>query len=161
MANEIVKTDTGIAEAQKPQIIDGLCKLLAESQMLYLKTQSFHWNVTGPMFYALHTMFETQYRNLSGAVDEIAERIRALGAFAPGSFAQFTKISGIAESTSPVNAREMISQLLEAQNTVIKTCRSVLPIAEKAYDEVTSDLLIQRMNQHEKFAWMLRSTLQD
>ena len=140
---------------------EALTKLLADSYTVYLKTHNFHWNVKGPFFETLHSMFETQYTELAGAVDEIAERIRALGEQAPGSYKEFSQLTSIVESTGSVGYREMTSQLLEGQETVIRTARSVLPLAQDATDEASVDLLVGRIQLHEKTAWMLRSTLED
>ena len=136
-----------------------LSKALAETYVLYLKTHNFHWNVTGPMFSTLHTLFETQYTELATAVDVIAERIRALGVPAPGSYKQFAELSTVKEETGNPPAREMIQQLVEGQETVARTARSIFPKVDKANDEPSADLLTQRMQVHEKNAWMLRSLL--
>ena len=136
-----------------------LSTLLSSSYTLYLKTHNYHWNVTGPMFTTLHTMFELQYTELALAVDEIAERIRALGEPAPGSYAQFSELTVIAEETGKPAAEDMIRQLVEGQEAIARTARSVFPAAEKASDEPTADLLTQRIQLHEKNAWMLRSML--
>ena len=149
----------GIEENARKEIVDGLSKLLADSYSLYLKTHNFHWNVTGPMFQTLHLMFEGHYIELATAVDVVAERIRSLGEYAPGSYSQFSKLSEIKESTSVPEAQEMIKQLVEDHETVIRTARSIFPVVEKANDESTADLLTQRMQIHEKTAWMLRSLL--
>lgn len=152
--------DIGISEADRRQISEGLSKLLADSYTLYLKTHSFHWNVTGPMFQTLHLMFETQYNELALAVDAIAERIRSLGFPAPGSYQEFSRLTSIKEhSGGRVPAKEMIQQLVEGQEAVIRTARSIFPVVDKANDEATADLLTQRMQIHEKTAWMLRSLL--
>ena len=150
----------GIALEQRTEIAGGLSRLLADTYTLYLKTHNFHWNVTGPMFQTLHLMFETQYNELSLAVDLIAERIRALGFPAPGSYREFAKLSTIPEASGVPAAKEMIEQLVEGQEAVIRTARSVFPIAEAANDEPTADLLTQRLQVHEKTAWMLRSLLE-
>jgi starvation-inducible DNA-binding protein len=155
-----VKIDIGIPEKQRVKVAEGLSHLLADSYTLYLKTHKFHWNVTGPMFQTLHLMFETQYTELSAAVDLIAERIRALGTFAPGSYAEFGKLSSIKEATDVPKAEDMIRQLVEGQEAVVRTARRIFPIAEKAGDEATADLLTQRIQLHEKTAWMLRSLLE-
>ena len=152
--------DSGIPEADRKAIADGLSRLLADSYTLYLKTHNFHWNVTGPMFQTLHLMFEQHYTELATAVDEIAERIRALGHPAPGSYAQFGKLASVEEATTVPPAEEMVRQLVVAHEQVAKTARSVFPAAEKGRDEVTADLLTQRMSVHEKTAWMLRSLLE-
>jgi starvation-inducible DNA-binding protein len=149
----------GISEAQRHQIADGLSRLLADSYSLYLKTHNFHWNVTGPMFTTLHTLFETQYTELSLAIDTIAERIRALDFPAPGSFSLYQKLSSIPEEQGVPPAEQMIIQLLAGQEAVVRTARQILPIADEANDQVTLDLLTQRMEIHEKNAWMLRSLL--
>lgn len=151
----------GISDGDRKAIADGLSRLLADSYTLYLKTHNFHWNVTGPMFQTLHLMFETQYNELALAVDLVAERIRALGHFAPGSYKEYAKITSIAEADGVPNAKEMIRQLVDAQEAVVRTARSVFPAAEKAADEATADLLTQRIQLHEKTAWMLRSLLEE
>ncbi len=150
----------GIDESDRRNIADGLSRLLADTYTLYLKTHNFHWNVTGPMFQTLHLLFETQYNELALAVDLVAERIRALGFPAPASYAQFGKLSSIAEETTVPPATEMIRQLVEGQETVVRTARSIFPVVDKAHDEPTADLLTQRMQVHEKNAWMLRSLLE-
>jgi starvation-inducible DNA-binding protein len=152
--------DTGLSEKDRKKIAEGLSRLLADTYTLYLKTHNFHWNVTGPMFNTLHLMFETQYNELALAVDEIAERIRALGVFAPGSYKQYAELTTISEETTVPSAEEMIAQLVKGQEAVVKTARSVFPLADKAGDEPTADLLTQRMQVHEKTAWMLRSMIQ-
>ena len=149
--------DTGISEADRQAIAEGLSRLLADTYTLYLKTHNFHWNVTGPMFNTLHLMFETQYTELSMAVDLIAERIRALGVHAPGSYKQYAALTSIEEETGVPTAENMIVQLVKGQEAVVKTARSIFPLAERAHDEPTADLLTQRMQIHEKTAWMLRS----
>lgn len=155
-----MKIDIGIPEKQRIQIADGLSRLLADTYTLYLKTHNFHWNVTGPMFSTLHTLFETQYNELALAVDVIAERIRALGVYAPGSYKQFAELSSIKEETGTPSATNMIKQLVAGQEAVTRTARSIFPLVEKASDEPTADLLTQRMQIHEKNAWMLRSLLE-
>lgn len=151
--------EIGIDEADRKAIADGLSRMLADSYTLYLKTHSFHWNVTGPLFNTLHLMFETQYNELALAVDTIAERIRALGFPAPGSYQQFAALTSVTEEPSQPAAEEMIRQLARDQETVVRTAREVIPIAEKAHDQPTVDLLSTRMELHEKNAWMLRSML--
>lgn len=151
----------GISESQRTEIARGLAKFLADTYTLYLKTHGFHWNVTGPMFNTLHLMFETQYNELWAAVDTIAERIRALDAFAPGSYAELGKLTSLKETMGVPNAKEMIAQLLEGHETVIREARNLSTIAEKGADEATLDLLTQRLQIHEKTAWMLRSLLRD
>ena len=152
--------DIGISAKDRKAIADGLSHLLADTYTLYLKTHNYHWNVTGPMFNTLHLMFETQYNELALAVDLVAERIRALGYPAPGSYAQFAKLSVIKESQSVPSAEDMIADLVKGQETVAKTARKIFPVAEKASDESTTDLLTQRMQVHEKTAWMLRAMLE-
>ena len=149
----------GIPDDQRKQIADGLSRLLADTYTLYLKTHNFHWNVTGPMFNTLHLMFEGQYAELALAVDQIAERIRALGHPAPGSYKAYAALSSIPEAEGDLSAEEMIRQLTEGQEAVARTARQVFPAAEAASDEPTADLLTQRMQVHEKNAWMLRSLL--
>jgi starvation-inducible DNA-binding protein len=157
MATE--KIDIGIAEGERKAIAEGLSHLLADSYTLYLKTHNFHWNVTGPMFNTLHLMFEQQYTELALAVDLIAERIRALGVPAPGSYSQYAKLSSIAEETGVPAAEDMVRQLVSGQEAVVRTARKIFPTVDKAHDEPTADLLTQRMQVHEKNAWMLRSLL--
>lgn len=154
------KIDIGITKTQRKAIADGLARLLADEYTLYLKTHNFHWNVTGPMFNTLHLMFETQYNELALAVDLVAERIRALGFPAPGSYKQFAALSSIDEETGVPDARGMIRQLVEGAEAVVRTARDVFPLADEARDEPTADLLTQRMQVHEKNAWMLRSMLE-
>jgi starvation-inducible DNA-binding protein len=149
----------GMEAADRQAIAEGLSKLLADTYTLYLKTHYFHWNVTGPMFQTLHLMFETQYTELALAVDLIAERIRALGYPAPGSYSTYAKLSSIPETTEVPKATEMIKLLVEGQEAVCRTARSIFAIANKANDEPTADLLTQRLQLHEKTAWMLRSLL--
>ncbi len=155
-----MQINIGIPESQRVEIAQGLSRLLADSYTLYLKTHNFHWNVTGPMFNTLHSMFETQYVELATAVDQIAERIRALGEFAPGSYMAFSKLTTIPEAQAVPNATEMIRELLEAHESVARTARSVFPAAEKGNDEATADLLTERIQVHEKTSWMLRSLLE-
>jgi len=154
MSTEI---NIGISEENRREIAGGLSRLLADSYTLYLKTHNYHWNVEGPLFNTLHLMFEEQYTELATAVDEIAERIRALGEPAPGSYSAYSKLTSIEEEESNPDAEEMIRQLLKGQETVARTARSVIPAANAADDEPTADLLTQRMQVHEKTAWMLRS----
>ena len=151
--------DIGIDEKRRTAIAEGLSRLLADTYTLYLKTHNFHWNVTGPLFNTLHLMFEQQYTELATAVDEIAERIRALGVAAPGSYSQFAELTVIPEETGVPAAEDMIVQLVKDQEAVVRTARSVFPAAEDAHDEPTADLLTQRMQIHEKTAWMLRSMI--
>ena len=155
--------DIGLATAERKQIADGLSHFLADSYTLYLKTHNFHWNVTGPMFNSLHVMFEGQYTEQWTALDEIAERIRALGFNAPGSYAEFTKLSSIKEEPGLKDGadwREMVRQLTVGNEAVCRTARKVLKGADDAGDDPSVDLLTQRLQVHEKNAWMLRSLLQ-
>ena len=152
--------DIGIDARQRKAIAAGLSRVLADSYTLYLKTHNFHWNVTGPMFQPLHLMFETQYNELALAVDLVAERIRALGVVAPGTYKQFIALSAIKEDDGIPKAQDMIRRLVEAHETVARTARSVFKTAESASDQPTCDLLTQRMQVHEKTAWMLRSLLE-
>lgn len=154
-----IPIDIGIDEKHRREIAESLSRLLADTYTLYLKTHNFHWNVRGPLFNTLHLMFEQQYTELATAVDEIAERIRALGFPAPGSYAQFRDLTSITEETGVPSAQEMIAQLTKDQEIVVRTAREVFPVAEAAHDEPTADLLTQRMQIHEKTAWMLRSML--
>lgn len=154
-----MELNIGINTSDRQDIASGLSKLLADSYSLYLKTHNYHWNVTGPQFNTLHTMFEGQYTELAIAVDEIAERIRALGIKAPGSYSAYSALTSIGEGSGEEGAEEMIRQLVIGQETVARTAREVFPAAEKASDEPTADLLTQRMQIHEKNAWMLRSML--
>ncbi|MCP5370925.1 MAG: DNA starvation/stationary phase protection protein [Hyphomicrobiales bacterium] len=151
--------DIGISERDRAAIAAGLSRLLADTYTLYLKTHNFHWNVTGPMFNTLHLMFEQQYTELAMAVDEIAERIRALGFPAPGSYAQFIELTRIIEETGLPTAEAMIAQLAKDQESVARTAREVFPLADAANDQPTADVLTQRLQVHEKTAWMLRSML--
>ena len=150
----------GIPEADRQQIAEGLSRLLADTYTLYLQTHYFHWNVTGPMFQTLHLMFETQYNELALAVDLIAERIRALGVKAPGTYQAFASLSSIEEVQEAPHAQEMILRLVQGQETVVRTARSLFPVVDQANDEATADLLTQRIQLHEKTAWMLRSLLE-
>lgn len=150
----------GINQDDRAKIADGLSRLLADTYTLYLKTHNFHWNVTGQMFNTLHQMFETQYTELAIAVDEIAERIRTLGFPAPGTYKEYARLSSIKENEGVPSAEEMVQLLVEGQEAVARTARSVFPSVEKASDEPTADLLTQRMQVHEKTAWMLRSLLE-
>ena len=152
----------GIGEKDRAAIAAGLSKLLADTYTLYLTTHNFHWNVTGPMFNTLHAMFMAQYTELWNAVDPIAERIRSLGHPAPGSYAQFGKLSSLEDAPAePPKALEMVRILVEGHEAVARTARSVFPLADKAGDEPTADLLTQRLTVHEQTAWMLRSLLEE
>jgi starvation-inducible DNA-binding protein len=152
--------DIGISAKERKQIAEGLSHVLADTYTLYLKTHNFHWNVTGPMFNTLHLMFEGQYNELALAVDLVAERIRALGFPAPGSYKAYAKLSSIEEAEGVPSAEEMISQLVKGHEAVARTARGVFSAVEKASDQPTADLLTQRMQVHEKTAWMLRALLQ-
>ena len=152
--------DIGIEANKRQEIASGLSRVLADSYTLYLKTHNFHWNVTGPMFQTLHLMFEAQYNELALAVDLVAERIRALGFPAPGTYKQFGALSSIKEEDGVPKAQDMITKLVEGHETVARTARSVFKVAESASDQPTCDLLTQRMQVHEKTAWMLRSLLE-
>lgn len=149
----------GIEPKERKQVCKGLSKLLADSYLLYLKTQNYHWNVTGKMFQPLHTLFEGQYTDLAEAVDEIAERIRALGEYAPGSFSAFSKVASIKEENGIPTAEEMIHNLVVGNEAVITTAREIINLCEEAADDVTADLMVERMQVHEKNAWMLRSMI--
>jgi starvation-inducible DNA-binding protein len=151
----------GIDDTSRAKIAEGLSRLLADTYTLYLKTHNFHWNVKGPMFQTLHLMFETQYTELALAVDLIAERIRALGYPAPGTYSEYAKLSSIAETPGVPKATDMIRLLVEGQEAVVRTARSIFPVVEEVNDEPTADLLTQRMQVHEKTAWMLRSLLEE
>jgi len=152
--------DIGISNEDRAKIAEGLSRLLADSYTLYLKTHNFHWNVTGPMFNTLHLMFETQYTELALAVDLIAERIRALGYPAPGTYAEFARLSSIKDAQGVPKAEDMIRELVAGQEAVVRTARAVFATVEGASDEPSADLLTQRMQVHEKNAWMLRSLLE-
>lgn len=154
------KIDIGMSEKERKIIAEGLGRFLADSYTLYLMTHNFHWNVKGPMFNSLHLMFEAQYTELALAVDVIAERIRALGFPAPGTYGEFAALSSIKEVKGQPKAEDMIRHLVAGQEAVVRTARSIFPAVEKASDEPTADLLTQRMQLHEKSAWMLRSLLE-
>jgi starvation-inducible DNA-binding protein len=154
-----MEVNIGIDTEDREKIASGLARLLADSYTLYLKTHNYHWNVEGPMFNALHNLFEEQYTELAGAVDVIAERIRALGVKAPGSYTEFAKIASVKESKGGESAEEMLRQLVLGQEAIVRTAREVVPVVDKNHDEPTADLLTQRMQTHEKNAWMLRSML--
>jgi len=155
-----MKIDIGIDQKNRKAIADGLSRLLADEYTLYLKTHNFHWNVTGPMFNTLHLMFETHYTEAALAVDLVAERIRALGFPAPGTYQQFAALSSIKEEAGVPEAQEMIRLLVLGHEACVRTAREVFPAAEGAGDEPSCDLLTQRMQLHEKTAWMLRSLLE-
>jgi starvation-inducible DNA-binding protein len=152
--------DIGIGEQDRKAIAEGLSRLLADSYTLYLKTHNYHWNVTGPMFNTLHLMFEQQYTELATAVDLIAERIRALGYPAPGSYRAYAELTSIEEEMGAPSAEAMVRQLVKGQEAVVRTARAIFPVVDQAHDEPTADLLTQRMQVHEKNAWMLRSLVE-
>ncbi len=154
-----MKIDIGISAENREEIVTGLSHLLADTYTLYLKTQNFHWNVTGPMFHSLHAMFDAQYNELAAAVDTIAERIRALGSFAPASYFDFSRLTSIKEETGHPDAKTMIQQLVIGQETLIRRVRSLCPVVNASQDEATMDLLTMRLETHEKAAWMLRSMI--
>jgi starvation-inducible DNA-binding protein len=151
--------DTGISAKDRAAIAQGLSRLLADTYVVYLKTHNFHWNVEGPMFQTLHQMFMDQYTETWNAIDLVAERIRSLGHYAPGTYTEYNKLARIKETPGVPKAEQMVRLLIEGQEAIVKTAREVLPIAEKADDQPTLDLLTQRMQVHEKNAWMLRSLL--
>ena len=154
-----MKIDTGITARDRAAIAHGLSRLLADTYVVYLKTHNFHWNVEGPMFQTLHQMFMDQYTETWNAIDLVAERIRSLGHYAPGTYTEYNKLARIKETPGVPKAEQMVRLLIEGQEAIVKTAREVLPIAEKADDQPTLDLLTQRMQVHEKNAWMLRSLL--
>lgn len=151
--------NTGISAKDRATIANGLSRLLADSYLVYLKTHNFHWNVEGPMFQTLHDMFMQQYTETWNAIDAIAERIRALGHYAPGTYKEYAKLARVKETDGVPKARKMVQLLIDGQEAIVKTAREVIPLADKANDEPTLDLLTQRMQIHEKNAWMLRSLL--
>ncbi len=155
-----MKIDIGISDTDRKAIADGLSRLLADTYTLYLTTHNFHWNVKGPMFNTLHLMFEGQYSELALAVDLIAERIRALGFDAPGTYRAYSGLTSLQEPQDGLSAVDMIRHLVNGQEAVVRTARSVFPAADAVADEPTADLLTQRMQVHEKNAWMLRSLLE-
>jgi starvation-inducible DNA-binding protein len=154
-----MEMDTGISAEQRRAIAQGLSKLLADTYVVYLKTHNFHWNVEGPMFQTLHQMFMEQYTETWNAIDLIAERIRSLGEYAPGTYREYSKLTRIKETEGVPKAEQMVQLLIEGQEAIVRTARELLPIADEAGDEPTLDLLTQRMQVHEKNAWMLRSLL--
>jgi starvation-inducible DNA-binding protein len=152
--------DTGIKAEDRAKIVESLSTVLADAYMLYLKTHNFHWNVTGPMFSALHVMFEEQYTEQWNALDDIAERIRALGHFAPATYKRYAELSSITEEPEVLAAKDMIRQLVDGNETLIRTLRAGVKIADELDDYPTADMLTTRMEVHEKNAWMLRSFLE-
>jgi starvation-inducible DNA-binding protein len=159
LKQQFLEINDGISLDYRIKVANLMANLLADTYSLYLKTHNFHWNVTGPMFNTLHLMFEAQYAELALAVDLIAERIRALGFITPGSYSEFTKLTKIKESTGELNAEKMINDLILSHETLIKTARSLLVDAELANDQVSIDLITQRLQIHEKTLWMLRSLI--
>ncbi len=155
-----MEINIGISETNREKIAAGLSKVLADSYMLYLKTHNYHWNVTGEHFHSLHEQFEGQYTELAAAIDEIAERIRALGHRAPGSFREYNELTTIDEDTDQPNAMEMVRRLAVDNETVLRTAREALPACEEAGDEASIDLITERLHTHSKTAWMLRSHLE-
>ncbi len=155
-----MKIDIGISDAHRKNIAEGLKNLLSDTFMLYLKTHGYHWNVTGPMFDTLHKMFMAQYTELWNAVDPIAERIRSLGFLAPGTYAEMSKLTSVKEDLKVPKAPDMIKNVIQGHETVIRTAREIFDVAEKGKDQATMDLLTQRLDVHEKTAWMLRSLLE-
>ena len=154
-----MEINTGIPAEQRAGIVRGLSKLLADTYVLYLKTHSFHWNVEGPMFQTLHQMFMVPYTETWNAIDPIAERIRSLGEYAPGTYREYARLTRIQETEGVPRAEEMVKLLIEGQEAVVRTAREALALADEANDQPTLDLLTQRMQIHEKNAWMLRSLL--
>lgn len=150
---------SALGENARREVAEGLSRVLADSYALYLKTHNYHWNVEGPKFRALHLMFEEQYNELAGAVDQIAERIRALGHYAPGSYTQFSRLASIKDEEGVPSADDMVRKLADDGETVQRTIRRLLPSAQEAGDEVTAGLLVDRLAVHEKTIWMLRSML--
>lgn len=157
LKQQFTNINDGITKKDRVKVANSVANLLADSYSLYLKTHNFHWNVTGPQFNSLHLMFEAQYTELALAVDLIAERIRALGFLAPGTYSEFAKLTKVKEKSSDITAEKMIEDLIMAHEVVIKTARAILPDAEKANDQVTLDLATQRLQVHEKTVWMLRA----
>jgi starvation-inducible DNA-binding protein len=155
-----MQIDIGISELDRERLAGELAKLMADTYTLYLKTHNYHWNVTGPMFQTLHLMFEQQYNEMWIAVDLVAERIRSLGHQAPGSYAAFNRLSSIPDADDVPSAQEMIKRLVEGHEAVIRTARALIPIANDVRDDSTADLATQRLQVHEKTAWMLRSLLE-
>ena len=159
--SKTMKIDIGISHNDRANIVEGLSKLLADSYTLYLMTHNFHWNVTGPQFNSLHNMFMNQYTEQWNALDIIAERIRALGFPAPGTYKQFVKLTAIKEVEGVPKAQEMVSLLVNAHETVARTARAIFPIVDEVNDQPTADIITQRLEVHEKTAWMLRSLLEE
>lgn len=156
---EILMTQSGVSQKDRANLAENLSGALADTYLLYLKTQSFHWNVVGPMFYGLHKLTEEQYEDMARAIDNIAERIRAIGFIAPGSFRQFYKLASIKEEDRALSAEEMIAQLIEGNELCCRKLRLSVAEAEKVEDVKTADLLTERIGKHEENTWMLRSLL--
>jgi starvation-inducible DNA-binding protein len=154
-----MSVNTGISAKDRAAIAQGLSRLLADTYVLYLKTHNFHWNVEGPMFQTLHQMFMEQYTEAWNAIDLVAERIRSLGHYAPGTYKEYLGLARVKETPGVPKAEQMVRLLIEGQEAVVRTAREILPLAERADDQPTLDLLTQRMQIHEKNAWMLRSLL--
>jgi len=155
-----MKINIGLSDQERKESADALSRLLADTYAVYLKTQNFHWNVTGSMFRGLHLLFEGLYESLAEAVDEIAERIRVLGFRAPASFSEFSKLTSVKEETEVPPGKDMVAQLLDDQEAIVRYCREILSKAETANDAGTVDLLTSRIATHEKSIWMLRSMLE-
>jgi starvation-inducible DNA-binding protein len=153
--------DIGISAKDRAQVAQGLSRVLADTYLLYLKTHNFHWNVEGPMFQTLHTLFMQQYTETWNAIDPIAERIRALGHYAPGTYQEYLKLASVKETDGVPKAPQMVKLLIDGQEAVARTARAILPLADGANDQPTLDLLTRRLDVHEKNAWMLRSLLKD
>lgn len=158
-SNEALPVQTGLADEHRKALAEGLARVLADTYTLLGKTHGFHWNVTGHHFHSLHEMFQEQYEDLTGAVDELAERIRALGHFSPGSLSQFLKLTSVEDEHGVPTADAMVKQLVRDNELVTRSCRQVVEVAQDAGDTVTEDLMNQRMGYHEKAAWMLRASL--
>ncbi len=156
-----MKLDTGIKDQDREKVAQGLAKILADTYVLSAMTQGFHWNVKGPNFYSFHKLFEEQYDALQDAIDPLAERIRALGYTAPGSLQSILKLSSLKEQDKILSAQAMVAELLEGHETLSRNIRNTIDSFEETRDEVTCDMLTERMEEHEKSAWMLRATLED
>ncbi len=155
----MAETNTNISAENRKALADGLSRALADSYTLYLKTHNFHWNVEGPGFQGLHNLFEKQYTDLAEAIDDVAERIRALGHYAPGSFTEFAQLASVKEQTQKLDSRSMLRELAEDQDTIVATMRKVIKTAQEAEDPASEDLMVSRIQAHEKNAWMLRAYL--
>ncbi|REL24893.1 DNA starvation/stationary phase protection protein [Rhodohalobacter sp. SW132] len=155
-----MEINIGISDSNREKIAMGISKILADSYMVYLKTHNYHWNVTGPHFHSLHEQFEEQYTELAAAIDDIAERIRALGHRAPGSFREYQELTSIEEDTDQPDSMEMVRRLAVDNETILRTAREALPACEEAGDEASIDMITERLHVHSKTAWMLRSHLE-